>query len=70
MAKWIVIYGAHKGERDSIVIEAPDKLKTAAEVREALVGGKIPDAVFESDAVLGVAKHSQPVSGGFRVDLP
>ncbi len=66
MAKWTVIYG-HKGDKDTIVIEAPDKLKTAAEVREALVGGKLPDAVFESESVLGVARHTQAAAGGFRV---
>ncbi|HEY2805802.1 MAG TPA: hypothetical protein VGI92_08090 [Gemmatimonadales bacterium] len=68
MAKWTVIYGSHKGERDSIVIEVPDKFKTAAEVREALVGGKIQDAVFEAEAVIGVTRHSQPAMGGFRVE--
>jgi hypothetical protein len=68
MAKWTVIYGSPKGEKDSTVVEVPDKFKTAHDVREALVSGNVPDAVFDTGSVIGVMRFNPAAKGGFRVE--
>jgi len=67
MVKWTVIYGSSKGAKDSTVVDVPDTFKTAHEVREALVSGQVPDAVFDAGSIVGVMRFTAPATGGFRV---
>ena len=67
MVKWTVIYGSSKGAKDSTVVDVPDTFKTAHEVREALVSGHVPDAVFDAASIIGVMRFSLPATAGFGV---
>jgi hypothetical protein len=56
MADWIVTYQDKKGNPHRTDVNVPDEFKTAQEVMDALTGGKVPDAYFQPDAIIGVER--------------